>query len=94
MKIYVKAKHDLNPKIFGNTFKEIHDIYLTRFSRSNFKQQRAFFKALEMSYLMCFFSLGVLKYGCAFQCVYVCMYTLCQFMYVDVDVHAFVHTFM
>ena len=35
-----KAKHNLNPRVFDNTFTEIHHRYPTRFTRSNFKQPK------------------------------------------------------
>ena len=39
-----KAKHNLNPRAFDNTF-TIHHRYPTRFSRSNFKQSKIIAKA-------------------------------------------------
>ena len=40
LKFIYKSKHDLNPRVFGNTFTEIHHGYPTGFSRSNFKQPK------------------------------------------------------
>ena len=38
LKFMYKSKHNLNPRVFDNTFTEIHHGYPTKFSRSNFKQ--------------------------------------------------------
>ena len=38
LKFMYKSKHNLNPRVFDNTFTEIYHGYPTRFSRSNFKQ--------------------------------------------------------
>ena len=35
-----KSKHNLNPKVFDNTFTEIHHRDPTKFTRSNFKQSK------------------------------------------------------
>ena len=40
LKFMYKSKHNLNSRVFDNTFTEIHQRYLTRFSRSNFKQPK------------------------------------------------------
>ena len=40
-----EAKHNLSPRIFDNTFTEIHHRYPTKFSRSNFKQPKIINKA-------------------------------------------------
>ena len=40
-----KAKHNLNARVFHNTFTEIPHRYPTRFSRSNFKQPKIITKA-------------------------------------------------
>ena len=45
LKFMYKAKHNLNPRVFDNTFTEIHHRYPTRFSRSNFKQPKVITKA-------------------------------------------------
>ena len=45
LKFIYKAKHNLNPRVFDNTFTEIHHRYPTRFSRSNFKQPKIITKA-------------------------------------------------
>ena len=45
LKFMYKAKHNLNPRVFDNTFTEIHHRYPTRFSRSNFKQPNIITKA-------------------------------------------------
>ena len=37
LKFTYKVKENVNPKVFENTFTEIHDKYPTRFSRSKFK---------------------------------------------------------
>ena len=44
-KLMYKAKHNLNPRVCGNTFTEIHNRYPTRFSRGNFKQPKIITKA-------------------------------------------------
>ena len=41
LKFMCKAKHNLNPRVFDNTFTEIYHKYQTRFSRSNFKQRKS-----------------------------------------------------
>ena len=45
LKFVYKAKHVLNPRVFDNTFREIHHSYPTRFSRDNFTQQKIINKA-------------------------------------------------
>ena len=40
LKFMYKAKHDLNPRVFDNTFTEIYHRYPARFSRANFKQPK------------------------------------------------------
>ena len=44
-----KSKHNLNPKVFDNTFIEIHQGYPTRFSKSNFKQPKIITKTTSFS---------------------------------------------
>ena len=36
-----EAKHNLNPRDFANTFKEINDKYPTRYSKNNFEKPKA-----------------------------------------------------
>ena len=43
------AKHNLNPRVFDNTFTETHHRYPTRFSRSNFKQPKIITKATSFA---------------------------------------------
>ena len=128
LKFMYKSKHNLNPRVFDNTFTEIHHGYPTRFSRSNFKQPKIITKTTSFAissrgpkiwnnYLhefekkwslplflhklkikllesedeltffwqsklqliltlsfMCFFTIGIFKYGCAFKLVYVSVY--------------------
>ena len=40
LKFIYKSKHNLNPRVFANTFTEIHHGYPAKFSRSNFKQPK------------------------------------------------------
>ena len=44
-KLMYKAKHNLNPIIFGNTFTETHHRNPTKFSGSNFKQPKIITKS-------------------------------------------------
>ena len=44
-----KSKHNLNPRVFDNTFTEIHHGYPTRFSRSNFKQPKMITKTTSFA---------------------------------------------
>ena len=48
-----KSKHNLNPRVFDNTFTEIHHGYPTRFSRSNFKQPKIITKATSFAISSC-----------------------------------------
>ena len=43
-----KAKHNVNPRVFDDTFTEIHHRYQARFSRSNFKQPKLITKAISI----------------------------------------------
>ena len=45
LKLMYKPKHNLNPRIFGNTFTAIHHTNPTRFSGSNFKQPKIITKS-------------------------------------------------
>ena len=45
LKFMYKAKYNLNPRRFDNTFTEIHHRYSTRFSRNNYKQSKIITKA-------------------------------------------------
>ena len=49
LKFICKAKHNLNPRVFDNTFTEIHHKYPTRFSRSDFKQPKIITKATSFT---------------------------------------------
>ena len=40
LKFMYKSKHNSNPRVFDNTFTEIHHGYPTRFSKSYFKQPK------------------------------------------------------
>ena len=44
-----KAKHNLNPRVFENTFTEIHHRYPTRFTRSNFQQPKIITKTTSFA---------------------------------------------
>ena len=44
-----KSKHNLNPRVFDNTFAKIHHGYPTRFSRSNFKQPKIITKTTSFA---------------------------------------------
>ena len=44
-----KAKRNLNPRVFDNTFTEIHHRYPTGFSRSNFNQPKLITKATRFA---------------------------------------------
>ena len=48
-KFMYKSKHNLNPRVFDNTFTEIHHGYPTRFSRSNFKQPKIITKTTSFA---------------------------------------------
>ena len=147
LKFMYKSKHNLNPRVFDNTFTEIHHGYPTRFSRSNFKQPKiitkttsfaissrgpkiwnnyllefeknnlslplflyklkikllesedklAFFWQSKLQLililsLMCFFTIGIFKYGCAYKLAYISVYIyfVCIYIY---RLYAFIHTF-
>ena len=49
LKFMYKSKHNLNPRVFDNTFTEIHHGYPTRFSRSNFKQPKMITKTTNFA---------------------------------------------
>ena len=49
LKFMYKAKHMLNPRVFDNTFTEIHHRCPTRFSRSNLKQPKIVAKATSFA---------------------------------------------
>ena len=49
LKFISKAKHNLNPRVFDNTFTEIHHRYPTRFSRHDFKQPKIITKATSFT---------------------------------------------
>ena len=49
LKFMYKAKHNLNPIVFDNTFPEIHHRYPTRFPRSNFTQPKIITKATSFA---------------------------------------------
>ena len=49
LKFMYKSKHNLNPRVFDNTFTEIHHRYPTRFSRSNFKQPKMITKTTSFA---------------------------------------------
>ena len=49
LKFIYKSKHNLNPRVFDNTFTEIHHRYPTRFSRSNFKQTKMITKTTSFA---------------------------------------------
>ena len=53
LKFIYKAKHNLNPRVFDNTFTEIRHRYPTRFSRSNFKQPKIITKATSFAISSC-----------------------------------------
>ena len=53
LKFMYKSKHNLNPKVFDNTFTEIHHGYPTRFSRSNFKQPKIITKTTSFAISSC-----------------------------------------
>ena len=48
-KFMYKSKHNLNLRVFDNTFTEIHHRYPTRFSRNNFKQPKIIPKATSFA---------------------------------------------
>ena len=45
--------NNLNPRLFDNTFTEIHHGYSTRFSRSNFKQPKIITKTISFAISSC-----------------------------------------
>ena len=49
LKFMYKSKHNLNPKVFDNTFPEIHHGYPTWFSTSNFKQLKIITKTTSFA---------------------------------------------
>ena len=49
LKFIYKAKHNLNPRVFDNTFTDVHHRYTTRFSRINFKQPNVITKATSFA---------------------------------------------
>ena len=49
LKFMYKSNHNLNPRVFDNTFTEIHHRHPTRFSRSNFKQQKMITKTTSFA---------------------------------------------
>ena len=49
LKFMYKSKHNLNPRMFENTFREIHHGYPTRCSRSNFKQPKIITKTTSFA---------------------------------------------
>ena len=49
LKFMYKSKHNFNPRVFDNTFPEIHHGYPTRFSRSNFKQPKMITKTTSFA---------------------------------------------
>ena len=49
LKFMYKAKHDLNPRVFDNTFTEIYHRYPARFSRANFKQPKIITEATSFT---------------------------------------------
>ena len=53
LKFMYKSKHNLNPRMFDNTFTEIHQGYPTRFSRSNFKQPKIITKTTSFAISSC-----------------------------------------
>ena len=52
LKFIYKSKHNLNPRVFANTFTEIHHGYPAKFSRSNFKQPKYLPKPLVLPFLL------------------------------------------
>ena len=48
LRFMLKAKHNVNPRVFDNTFTEIHHRYLTKFSRTNFKQPKTVAKTTNI----------------------------------------------
>ena len=44
-----KVKHNLNPRVFANTFKGIHYKYPTRYSKNNFEKPKATNKTTSFS---------------------------------------------
>ena len=48
LRFMLKAKHNVNPRVFDNTFTEIHHRYLTKFSRTNFKQPKTVTKTTSI----------------------------------------------
>ena len=53
LKFMCKAKHNLNPRAFDNTFTEIHHRYSSRFSRSNLNYQKKITKATSSANSSC-----------------------------------------
>ena len=53
LKFMYKSKRNLNPRLFDNTFTEIHHGYSTRFSRSNFKQPKIITKTISFAISSC-----------------------------------------
>ena len=49
LKFMYKSKHNLNRGVFDNKFTETHHGYLTRFSRSNFKQPKMITKTTSFA---------------------------------------------
>lgn len=48
---------------------------------------KSMYFAAQMLHLKCLFRIELLKYGCAFKWVHVCMYILCMYMYVYIEVY-------
>ena len=53
LKFMYKSKHNLNPRVSDNTFKEIHHGYPRRSSRSNFKQPKIITKTTSFAISSC-----------------------------------------
>ena len=48
-----KSKHNLNQRVFDNTFSKIHHGYPTKFFRSNFKQLKIITKTTSFAISSC-----------------------------------------
>ena len=62
LKFMCKAKHNLNPRAFDNTFTEIHHRYSSRFSRSNLNYQKKLPKPLVLQILLVGQKFGTITY--------------------------------